>query len=147
MASSSFPIGVERASGDEETAADHDEGGRPETGDRTTTRGLGSKGSGTGRTVGGACRGLAVRRPGRGRLHVRLLPEHICENEAEEEEWRAELCVFIREHVEADEVYRLGRADLEFGDLLPDKPGSLKQKEYEEQTQLAFSEERLAKKL
>jgi hypothetical protein len=57
------------------------------------------------------------------------------------------LCVFIREHVEADEVYRLGRADLEFGDLLPDKPGSLKQKEYEEQTQLAFSEERLAKKL
>ena len=55
--------------------------------------------------------------------------------------------MFIREHVEADEVYRLGRADLEFGDLLPDKPGSLKQKEYEEQTQLAFSEERLAKKL
>ena len=76
-----------------------------------------------------------------------LLPDQMCENTAEEEEWRAELAEFIRTHIDASEVYRLGQADLEFGDLLPDKPGSMKQAEWEERSGLAFSLERIARKL
>ena len=48
-----------------------------------------------------------------------LLPEHMCENEAERHEWRAEVLEFIREHLEPLEVYRLGESDLAFGELLP----------------------------
>jgi hypothetical protein len=76
-----------------------------------------------------------------------LLPNHICENKVEEEEWRAEVLAFIRDHIDEDEVYRLGQADLEFGDLLPEKPGWMKQAEYEERTGIAFGLERLVKKL
>jgi hypothetical protein len=76
-----------------------------------------------------------------------LLPDQMCENEALEEEWQAEVLDFIRDHIEAEEVYRLGKSDLEFGDLLPEKPGWMKQAEYEERTALAFGLERIAKKL
>jgi hypothetical protein len=76
-----------------------------------------------------------------------LLPDQMCENEALEEEWQAEVLDFIRDHIEAEEVYRLGKGDLEFGDLLPEKPGWMKQAEYEERTALAFGLERIAKKL
>ena len=76
-----------------------------------------------------------------------LLPDHLCENEAEQAEWRAELMDFIRDHIEPDEVYRLGQPDLEFGDLLPEKPGGMKQAEWEERHGIAFGLERLAKKL
>lgn len=63
-----------------------------------------------------------------------LLPEHMCENEAERHEWRAEVLEFIREHLEPLEIYRLGESDLEFGELLPPTPDSVEQSEYEERT-------------
>ena len=37
-----------------------------------------------------------------------LLPEHICENEAERHEWRAHVLSFIRDHLDINETYRLG---------------------------------------
>jgi hypothetical protein len=58
-----------------------------------------------------------------------LLPDHICTNEAERHAWRAEVLQFIRDHVETDETYRLSASDLEFGELLPAKPGWLEQDE------------------
>ena len=74
-----------------------------------------------------------------------LLPEHMCENEAERHEWRAVVLAFIRDRIEPAEVYRLGKADLAFGELLPAKPGWLEQEEYEERTSVGFQLERLAK--
>ena len=62
-----------------------------------------------------------------------LLPDHICANEAERYEWRAEVIEFIRDHIDVSETYRLGEED-SFGELLPDKPGWLEQDEYEERT-------------
>ena len=76
-----------------------------------------------------------------------LLPDQMCENEALEEEWQAEVLAFIQDHIEPEEVYLLGKSDLEFGDLLPEKPGWMKQAEDEERTALAFGLERIAKKL
>ena len=76
-----------------------------------------------------------------------LLPDHICENEAARHAWRAEALQFIRDHIEPAETYRLGAADLEFGELLPCQPGSLEQNEYEERTRMPFTVERLAKAL
>ena len=67
-----------------------------------------------------------------------LLPDHMCANEAERHEWRAEVIAFIRDHIEARETYRVGEADLAFGELLPDKPGWLEE-EYEERTTSDFS--------
>ena len=74
-----------------------------------------------------------------------LLPEHICENEAERHEWRAHVLSFIRDHLDINETYRLGEYDLAFGELLPDKPGWLNQEEYEERTRVGFQLERLSK--
>jgi hypothetical protein len=61
-----------------------------------------------------------------------LLPEHACENEAELHEWRADVLTFLRDHLDPSEVYRLGEADLEFAELLPEQPEWLEQDEYEE---------------
>jgi hypothetical protein len=76
-----------------------------------------------------------------------FMPEHICENEAERHEWRAAVLEFIRDRIESAEVYRLGEADLHFGELLPEKPGWLEQEEYEERTSVGFHLERLSKKV
>jgi len=76
-----------------------------------------------------------------------LLPDHICENEAERHQWRAEVLGFIREHIESVELYRLGEADLDFGELLPEKPDWLEEAEYEERTSLGFHLERLTKRV
>jgi hypothetical protein len=76
-----------------------------------------------------------------------LMPEHICENEAERHEWRVTVLEFIRDRIESAEVYRLGEADLRFGELLPEKPAWLEQEEYEERTSVGFHPERLSKKL
>ena len=76
-----------------------------------------------------------------------LLPDHMCEHEAERHNWRADVLDFIREHVDAAEVYRLGEADLSFGELLPQKPGSVEQQEYEERTSVGFNLERLTKRI
>jgi hypothetical protein len=75
------------------------------------------------------------------------LPEHMCENECERHEWRAEVLEFIRDHIDPSEVYRLGSADLEFGELLPPKPGWVEQQEYEERTSIGFNLERLTKEM
>lgn len=74
-----------------------------------------------------------------------LLPDHICANEAKRHEWRAEVLEFVRDHIDVDETYRLGEADLSFGELLPDGPGWLEQQEYEDRTNVGFQLERLAK--
>jgi hypothetical protein len=76
-----------------------------------------------------------------------LLPEHMCENEAERHEWRAVVLEFIRDRIEPAEVYRLGESDLAFGELLPEKPGWLEQQEYEERTSVGFHLERLTKEV
>ena len=75
-----------------------------------------------------------------------LLPEHMCENEAERHEWRAAVLRFIRDRIEPAEVYRLGEADLAFGELLPEKPGSVEQEEYEERTRVGFHLEQLTRR-
>jgi hypothetical protein len=74
-----------------------------------------------------------------------LLPEHICEHEAERYEWRADVLEFLSEHVETLEVYRLGEPDLAFAELLPRKPAAIEQEEYEERTRVGFELGRLAK--
>jgi hypothetical protein len=74
-----------------------------------------------------------------------LLPSHICENEAERYAWRATVLAFIRDHIERDETYRLGTADLEYGELLPERPGWVEQDEYEQRTRIGFNLERLVK--
>lgn len=74
-----------------------------------------------------------------------LLPEHMCENEAERATWRADVLGFVRDHLDPSEMYRLGPADLAFGELLPPRPGWLEQDEYEERTRVGFQMERLVK--
>ena len=76
-----------------------------------------------------------------------LLPEHMCEFEADREEWRADMFDFLCEHLEPMEVYRLGQADLEFGELLPEKPGDVEQVEYEERNRVGFELERLSRRV
>ena len=76
-----------------------------------------------------------------------LLPDHMYENGAKEHDWRAEVAAFIRDHIDADEVYQLGQADLEFGEILPEKPGWMKQDEFEERSRVGFSLERIAKRI
>ena len=76
-----------------------------------------------------------------------LLPEHICEFERELHEWRAEVLAYLRDHLDVSEVYLLGEADLEFGELLPDKPGCVEQEEFERETGPQLAIERLAKEV
>ena len=74
-----------------------------------------------------------------------LLPDEMCGNEAERHTWRAEVLEFLRDHLDATEVYRLGEADLHFGELLPTKPGGVEQADYEERSRVGFALERMAK--
>ena len=76
-----------------------------------------------------------------------LLPDHLCENEAEREEWHIDVLTFVREHIVPLEIYRLGPKDLEFGELLPEKPGWMEQEEYEQRTAVGFNLERLVKEV
>jgi hypothetical protein len=69
----------------------------------------------------------------------------MCEAETERHAWRSRMLAFIRDHVEAGEIYRLDSAALECGELLPVRPESLEQQEYEERTAVGFSLGRLAK--
>jgi hypothetical protein len=69
----------------------------------------------------------------------------MCEHEAGGHEWRADVLRFIRDHIEAAEVYRLGEPDLLFGELLPAKPWAIEQEGYEERTSIGFNLERLTK--
>jgi hypothetical protein len=74
-----------------------------------------------------------------------LLPGEMCANEAERHVWRIDVLQFIRDHLEPGETYRIGAADLEFGELLPERPGWLEQDEYEERTRIGFALERMVK--
>lgn len=76
-----------------------------------------------------------------------VLPEHMCEFEQELHQWRAETLAYIREHIEGGEVYRLGPTDLEFGEILPEKPGIVEQDEFERENRVGFSMERIAKEI
>jgi hypothetical protein len=76
-----------------------------------------------------------------------VLPEHMCDFERELHEWRAEVLAYLRDHLDASEVYRLGEADLEFGELLPEKPGCVEQEEFERETGPQFAIERLAREV
>jgi len=78
---------------------------------------------------------------------VPLLPDHICENEAERLEWRADVLTFLRDHLDPTEIYRLDVSDLEEAELLPRKPAWLEQDEFEESTRVGFSLERLARRV
>ena len=63
------------------------------------------------------------------------------------EELRARLdeLAYIREHIEGGEVYRLDEMDLEFGEILPPKPGMVEQNDDEQENRVGFSLERIAK--
>jgi len=74
-----------------------------------------------------------------------LLPDHMCEHEERRHVWRAEVLEFIRDHIDPQETYRLSADDLEFGELLPSKPGSVEQEDYEERTAIGFQLGRLTK--
>ena len=63
-----------------------------------------------------------------------LLPSHICEHETDRHAWRSRVLAFIREHIEANETYRLDSTALAFEELLPAMPESLAQEEYEQRT-------------
>ena len=76
-----------------------------------------------------------------------LLPDHICEHETDRHDWRATALEFSRSHIEPQATYRLGAADLEFGELLPPKPASIAQEDYEEGTAVGFHLERLTKRV
>ena len=76
-----------------------------------------------------------------------VLPAHMCEYEQELHGWRADALTCIREHIEGGEIYRLGRADLAFGELLPLKPGLVRQEEYERDQRVGFNLERIAKEI
>lgn len=76
-----------------------------------------------------------------------FFPDQICENEAEREEWHIDVLAFVREHVVPLEIYRLGPEDLEFGELLPEKPGWMEQEEYEQRTAVGFNLARLLKEV
>ena len=75
------------------------------------------------------------------------LPEHMCEYEEQFHGWRAKALAYIREHIEGGEVYRLGSADLTFGEILPEQPGIVSQQEYEQEHRVGFSLERIAKEI
>lgn len=76
-----------------------------------------------------------------------LLPDQMCENEAEREEWHVEVLTFILDHVEEEETYRLGQTDLAFGELLPDKPDWMEQEEFENEASTRFGFEQLTKEV
>jgi hypothetical protein len=49
-----------------------------------------------------------------------LLPAGSCTHQAARHTWRAEVLGFIRDHIDAAEVYRLSEDDLAFAELLPE---------------------------
>jgi hypothetical protein len=76
-----------------------------------------------------------------------LLPEHICKNEADRQQWRAEVLTFLRDHLDPLEVYRLGESDAEFGELLPRQPGWMEEDECDEGARLSFGGGRYARRI
>jgi hypothetical protein len=73
------------------------------------------------------------------------LPAHMCELEVDRHAWRARVLDFLRGHVEVKDTYHLALQDLELAELLPARPGSVEQSEFEQRTALAFQVERLTR--
>jgi len=63
-----------------------------------------------------------------------LFPQHMCENEAAQQEWRASVFTFLRERVDGSEVYSLGLADLKYIEMLPAEPEMFGPEEHEVST-------------
>jgi hypothetical protein len=76
---------------------------------------------------------------------VAAVEGHNTSTQQEFHQWRAETLAYIREHVEGGELYRLGPDDVEFGEILPQKPGVVEQAEFERENSIGFSMERIAK--
>jgi hypothetical protein len=76
-----------------------------------------------------------------------LLPEEMCAHEAQRHEWRAAVLEYVRDHIDPAETYHLDADDVEFGELLPPRPGGVEQQEYEERTAVGFNLERLVKEI
>ena len=76
-----------------------------------------------------------------------VLAGHMCENEAERQEWHARVLTFLCDYLDPSEIYRLDVADLEYAQLLPRKPEWLEQCEFEESTRAGFSLERIARRV
>jgi hypothetical protein len=51
---------------------------------------------------------------------------------------------FLHDHLDPSEIYRVDVSDLEYAELLPQKPSWLEQYEFEASTQAGFSLERIA---
>ena len=49
--------------------------------------------------------------------------EEMCDNEAEQHDWRPDVLEFIRDHVDPREAYQLSEADLVFSELRPERAG------------------------
>ena len=75
------------------------------------------------------------------------IPEHICENEVDRHEWRAEVLTFIRDHLDPSEIYRLGESDAEFGELLPRQPDWMEEDELDEGVRLRYGVGRYARRM
>jgi hypothetical protein len=73
-----------------------------------------------------------------------LLPEKMCTSQAERHAWRAAVLGFIRDHIDAAEVYRLSESDLDFAELLPEKPGAVAQSGYDERISINFHRDRFS---
>ena len=56
-------------------------------------------------------------------LRGRGSPRHGLERKHQEHPARVALLTFLRDHLVAGEMYRLGEEDLRFGELLPDRFG------------------------
>ena len=79
---------------------------------------------------------------------VRVLPcfvKPISEHEARRHQWHADVLTFIRDQIEPGETYRLGAADVEFAELLPEKPDVVAQAEDEECHELSTYLRQLAR--
>jgi hypothetical protein len=76
-----------------------------------------------------------------------LLPDHMCANEADRQEWHADVLTFLRDHLDPSEIYRLDMSDLACAELLPRKPGWLEQDEFEASTRVGFALERIARRI
>jgi len=59
------------------------------------------------------------------------LSEDMCEFEQVQHAGRATVLEYIRDHIEGGEVYRLGAADVAFGETLPETPAVVEEEEYE----------------
>lgn len=76
-----------------------------------------------------------------------LLPEHMSANEADRQAWHAEVLTFLRDHLDASEIYRLDVSDLEYAELLPRKPEWIEQDELEKSARVSLGRGWIARRV